>query len=101
MSFYGKGSNLSDLGFAVACSSFSRMWNVDIANTNVGNDGVKSLAGQSPTMLRINNSKIDKTGIHWIVENLPIQSLEVSPSQMAESDARQIVPSCKIRVMIQ
>lgn len=101
VSFYGKGSNLSDLGFAVACSSFSRMWNVDIANTNVGNDGVKSLAGQSPTMLRINNSKIDKTGIHWIVENLPIQSLEVSPSQMAESDARQIAPSCKIRFMIQ
>lgn len=100
MSFYGKGSNLSDLGFAVACRSFSHMWNIDIANTNVGNEGVKSLAGQSPTMLRISNSNIDKTGIHWIVENLPIQSLELSPSQMAESEARQLTPPRKIRVMV-
>ncbi|XZE44107.1 hypothetical protein SH467x_003702 [Pirellulaceae bacterium SH467] len=51
-------------------------------------------------MLRINNSNVDKTGIHGIVENLPIQSLELSPSQMTESEARQLTPPRKIRVMV-
>jgi hypothetical protein len=100
MSFYCNGSNLTDDGFAVACRSFSRMWNIDIANTDVGNDGVRSLAGQSPAMLRINNCRIDKTGINWIVENLPIESLELDPSQMTESEVKQLKTPRKLHVMV-
>lgn len=100
MSFYGNGSNLNDDGFGVACCSFSRMWNIDISNTDVGNVGVRSLEGQSPTMLRINNCRIDKIGINWIVDNLPIESLELAPSQMTEAEATQLKKPRKLDVMV-
>ncbi len=98
-SFYCNGSSLNDDGFAVSCRSFSRMWNIDIANTNVGNTGLKSLDGQSPTMLRINNCNIDKIGIGWIVKKLPIESLEIDASQMSES-VEQLKTPRKLRVMV-
>jgi hypothetical protein len=100
MSFFCTGSRLSDQGFAVACGSFSRMWNVDIADTDVGNDGIKSLAGQYPTMLRFNNCKIDRNGISWIIDNLPIESLEISPSQLSESDVRQLKKPRRLNVVV-
>ena len=100
MSFFCTGSRLSDQGFAVACGSFSRMWNVDIADTDVGNDGVKSLAGHSPTLLRIRNNKVDKNGVNWIIGNLPIELLELSPSQMSESDVGQLEIPRRLQVVV-
>ena len=100
MSFYCNGSHLNDDGFATACQSLSRMWNIDIANTSVGNTGIKSLDGQSPTMLRINNCNIDESGIRWIVDNIPIESLEIDPSQMTESQVAQLKTPRKLDVMV-
>jgi len=87
MSFYTEGSHLNDAGFATACKAFPFMWNVVIENTNVTNEGLRALAGQSPAMLRINGSPIDREGVIWVIENVPIQSLEADPSQISPSEA--------------
>ncbi len=87
MSIYGEGSRLTDEGFAVACASFTRMWNVIVSNTDVGDEGIKALAGQSPTMLRIDGTRVTKNGVRWIVEHLPVEELQVNSAQMTEPEA--------------
>lgn len=100
MSFYGHGSGLTDDGFATACASLSRMWNVIISNTLIGNDGVRALAGQSPTMLRINKSKIDRAGIEWIVANIPVEGLDVDPTQLSKAEAQSLPKPRRLRISV-
>lgn len=90
-----------------ACKTIRELY---LDGTSVSDDGVESigelpegvtmLEGQSPTMLRINNCKIDKTGIKWIVENLPIEFLELASSQMTELEVRQLGIPRKLQVMV-
>jgi hypothetical protein len=87
MSFYGRGSSLNDKGFAAACRSFPRMWNLIISETDVGDDGVKALAGQDPTSLKVDGSKISPMGVRWIIDNLRVHGLEVDESQISPEDA--------------
>ncbi|MFO7903815.1 MAG: hypothetical protein R6U98_14220 [Pirellulaceae bacterium] len=100
MSFYCDGSNLTETGFAVACASFTYMWNVIISNTHVGDAGIKSLAGQSPTMLRINGTPITRSGVEWIVENLPVEGLEIDERQMSSADAESFPKPRRLDVRV-
>jgi len=100
MSFYGHGSRLTDDGFATACASFSQMWNIIISNTRIGNDGIRALAGQSPTMLRINKSRIDRIGIEWVVANLPIEGLDVDPTQMSKAEAQALSKPRRMEISV-
>ncbi len=91
MSFYCDGSALTDNGFGIACSSFTQMWNVIISNTNVGDVGIKALSGQTPTMLRINRTRITNAGVRWIIDSLPVEGLEIDSSQMSAAE----IASCQ------
>lgn len=100
MSFYGNGSRLTDAGFATVCASFPQLWNVVISNTRIGNDGIRALAGQAPTLLRIQKSNIDRRGIEWIVANLPVHALEVAPTQMTQAEAHALVKPQGLRISV-
>lgn len=100
MSFYGNGSKLTDAGFATVCACFPQLWNVVISNTRIGNDGIRALAGQTPTLLRIQNSNIDRRGIEWIVANLPVQGLDVAPAQMTQAEAQALVKPQGLRINV-
>ena len=100
MSFYGNGSRLTDAGFATVCACFPQLWNVVISNTRIGNDGIRALAGQTPTLLRIQNSNIDRRGIEWIVANLPVQGLDVAPTQMTQAEAQALVKPQGLRINV-
>ena len=65
------------------------MWNVIISNTRVTDSGVKSLAGQAPTIPRIDGTKVTNAGVKWIIDNLPIDSLGVDSSQISEAEAQK------------
>jgi hypothetical protein len=62
------------------------MWNVVIEGTEVTNSGLRALEGQSPTMIRVNWSKIDREGIIWLIESTEIQSIEADPTQFSQAD---------------
>jgi hypothetical protein len=87
MSFYTTGGPLNDAGFATACRSFTCMWNVIISNTKVSDNGIKALQGNPPTMLRINGTPITNAGVRWLIENLPIQGIDVDALQMSKEEA--------------
>lgn len=87
MSFSTKRSSLNDEGFAVACQAFPVLWNLVMEFTDVTTSGLSALAGQAPTMIRINGSKIDRRGVLWLIKNTEVESIEVDPSQFSESDA--------------
>ena len=89
VSFYTKNSSLHDEGFATACRSLSQLWNVAIENNNVTNTGLRALKGQSPTMIRINGSKIDRDGVMWLIKNTMVQSIETDPSQFSSAEAEK------------
>lgn len=89
MSLYTKQSSLNDEGFAVACRAFPYLWNLVMESTAVTNTGLRALEGQSPTMIRINGSRIDRFGVLWLIENTEAQSIEADPSQFSRTEAEK------------
>lgn len=87
MSFYTVGSQLDDEGFAIACHAFPFLWNIIIEKTNVTSNGLRALAGQKTNTLRIHGSPIDRDGVLWVLENLPIEMVEADPSQFSVEEA--------------
>lgn len=87
-SLYTRRSQLDDEGFAVACRSFPLLWNLAIEEVPLTNKGLFSLAGQCPASMRINGSKIDRDGVLWIIENLPVQLLETDTQQFSAVEAK-------------
>ncbi|WP_145294045.1 leucine-rich repeat domain-containing protein [Planctopirus ephydatiae] len=87
-SLYTRRSQLDDEGFAVACRSFPFLWNLAIEDVPLTNKGLFSLAGQQPPSMRINGSRIDRDGVLWIIENLPVQLLETDTRQFSQADAK-------------
>lgn len=89
MSFYTKGSSLNDEGFSVACKALKCMWNIIIEDTNVTNEGLLALKGQSTTQIRVNGSKINRDGVIWLIENTDIQGIETDSTQFSKTDAER------------
>ena len=87
MSFYAEGSSLDDEGFVAACGALPWMWNVVIADTDVGDRGVMALGPDGPTGIRLRGSKVTSKGIEWLVRNTPVQGIEADNSQITEAQA--------------
>ncbi len=87
VSLYANGSLLNDSGFGTICKVFPCLWNIVVSGTDIGDEGIISLLDHTPTMLRINGTRITRVGVRWCVDNLPVESLDVSDGQLTREEA--------------
>ena len=84
------GSQLNDEGFSVMCEAFTHLWEIAISQTNVTDEGLKSLSGEHPiNEFSLEHSAITVKGIEWLVENTEVGCLYVDASQVTDSLAEE------------
>ena len=86
-SLYTVGSPVNDEGFSTICRAFPHLTDVAIEDTDVTNHGLQNLESHPVNLIRIHGSPIDREGVIWLLENLPLQTLECDSTQFTKKEA--------------